>query len=1403
MSDKETQILRQTVDKASAMYNGYENFYQACMKKGIRVPTRQQVMNALHPLNISGVGSIGSGFNIFEPGMPMPSYVPPRGMNEQVERERQQQVRQFNQEIQEALQLVNTVRDVGMVPQQRLNEQALRLINQFIIDNFGTYENFYKVATRAGYTDIPRQTPTEITNDLDQAINYYTRNMNQIPPIIQARPIDPRFRYHGFEEWSSRGRQEVEERNQSRAQREQEARERIASDVRRESLIREIEMQPLEQIEEKYPNPPIAEMEEKYPIDVGNEQKQIEVRTEPNEFMRSFLREANRQNVIIRLITALLAPPENQSISKKRQVIARVPVRRVADSNWDAIKPILKKLERQGRRLSVITPILNIMEDMGFPPVGISESMVDYYNRVIGNMTTPNIQEFVNRVLDSLRITLPEVGRRFINFEQGALSGESVEVMPTFDLQNNALRHPIITELERLGLSQSQAMEIYDKLSKRLLDERINSFGGGEKSYEQAQEQSRANFTRDLDSILRDIDERTRIKINRKKLFDIFSKMREGLNTPINLQNIPDIARRVINTPLPQILERRIIPNQQPINDDPNLDQTYEALNEMFGSQRYNIVNLPQIIIFQEPPPRGLEPIPEGDDEPDDPPEPVYNIGIGAVNNRRFIRGLNPRTLGLILSILVALGVALKTVYMIIEAIKEEHTDDVDVGNGTFPNRNDTKSNQDDKPTEPTPSFPNTPNRPDWLAPRDTIDYKTGTVIAGAPRNREDIKNILKEFNPSNINKIKPMSSLAPITAQILPNNGGSVMPKQATPIEYQKYSGGSLKPMGTYKGDDVFINTIRPVENKPLDDRNNMWNNPKPNDTKDTWDTGTYPTGSIPITDITLKPSNAIDDMSAGIRDIDKFDYDKIAELQLYIYETQQKVKSGKYSKEENDYMNSEISKATSMIKTIVPNQGIYNKARDTMYDQDLIERTKNYYDNSIQFEQNFNEAMKQYEVELARLKMMFKDPMLTRNDVSMQKNYVDELKASVEQNKNEYDNNIKLIAYGGDLKSNLSIPNEYFPKTVDDAVKFNQIQQLERGLMKDFAVNPDGSYKPKTAVPDAAKPAISAYDQYQKIVRNMPYSNKYYDARLSELQKQYQKNSIVLPDIKTISIAPLTELITDDSDAIVEFNKDVDIRNDEGSATLRATVKNPAEVDLFIEDNKTARIQQARWESFSRVPPGHGLGSMKFNTLRQHNARADAKRFSHSLQDAPRYNPTIASQTGKPMPSMRELEELQALRNHKFSVADQPRFIPELQNDFGIVNWEEDGYRANHLMSNHFTHDCMSSNNWSEDNNAKSIYHPELALYNSLYRKDVIRPVEIKETRHQGYYMGLPDNIRPSQQSNVLISNDKTDINYTPLMRNDCFNSMGKTQLDNIDRLRQPIKGLIKPSKVFSEFA
>jgi hypothetical protein len=66
----------------------------------------------------------------------------------------------------------------------------------------------------------------------------------------------------------------------------------------------------------------------------------------------------------------------------------------------------------------------------------------------------------------------------------------------------------------------------------------------------------------------------------------------------------------------------------------------------------------------------------------------------------------------------------------------------------------------------------------------------------------------------------------------------------------------------------------------------------------------------------------------------------------------------------------------------------------------------------------------------------------------------------------------------------------------------------------------------------------------------------------------------------------------------------------------------------------------------------------------------------------------------------------------------------------------------------------------------------------------------------------MGQPSTMRPSQQSNILIANDKTGINYTPLMRNDMF-GMDMTQKSNIDTFKQPIRGLINRQKKMFKFS
>jgi hypothetical protein len=421
----------------------------------------------------------------------------------------------------------------------------------------------------------------------------------------------------------------------------------------------------------------------------------------------------------------------------------------------------------------------------------------------------------------------------------------------------------------------------------------------------------------------------------------------------------------------------------------------------------------------------------------------------------------------------------------------------------------------------------------------------------------------------------------------------------------------------------------------------------------------------------------------------------------------------------------------------------------------------------------------------------------MLSRAEVNAQKIRVDELKSTLSKTKNEYDDTLKIIAYGNQNRSNLNIPGDYTPTNVSQATIYNQIQQMESAL--------------KTSNP-------AAFTAYSNKVRNMELSrpdskyNNYFENRLASIQDIYKTNNMISPEIQTIDIRPLSELISDDADTIVQFNQDIDIRLDEGSGTLRASVKDPAEVKLFLADDATARKQQVMFESFSRIAPGHGLGTMNFNTLRQHNEKSNRLQFAHTLQDAPRYNPNLNTATMM-YPTESEiakqdsdvkLQEFYAYQDRVRNGPTQAPFIPVYQSDFGLVEWEDDSTYGNKLMGvnrnkTSFTPERITSNIWSDYDNPSSIYHPELALRNSLYRPDIFRPVEIKETKQQGFYRGMPATMKPSQQTNILIANDKTGINYTPLMRNDHF-GMDMTQKSNIDTYRQPIQGLInRKTRVF----
>ena len=237
------------------------------------------------------------------------------------------------------------------------------------------------------------------------------------------------------------------------------------------------------------------------------------------------------------------------------------------------------------------------------------------------------------------------------------------------------------------------------------------------------------------------------------------------------------------------------------------------------------------------------------------------------------------------------------------------------------------------------------------------------------------------------------------------------------------------------------------------------------------------------------------------------------------------------------------------------------------------------------------------------------------------------------------------------------------------------------------------------------------------------------------------------------------------DDEDATVDYsvNNDIDTSMLEGVGTERATVVDPAEVSLFLNTNAEARRQQQIFNQFSRVLPGNSLGSMKENTLRQHNAMSDAKQFSHTLANAPRYSPSLGREYNSPtiVPS------LQAVENKNRGNSAQPYRINVMQSTFGKVDWEAEGFAGNNLMSGHFTAERVNSSNYRAYDNPYSIYHPELAL--SRYKS---KSTEIPELRNDGFSYGL-HNDKPSMQGNILYGAKQNGYDFTKLIRDDKYGS------------------------------
>ena len=210
------------------------------------------------------------------------------------------------------------------------------------------------------------------------------------------------------------------------------------------------------------------------------------------------------------------------------------------------------------------------------------------------------------------------------------------------------------------------------------------------------------------------------------------------------------------------------------------------------------------------------------------------------------------------------------------------------------------------------------------------------------------------------------------------------------------------------------------------------------------------------------------------------------------------------------------------------------------------------------------------------------------------------------------------------------------------------------------------------------------------------------------------------------------------DDENAMVKFDEDHE-------NSFLPEIINPAEATLFLSTNKEAREEKKRWENYSFVRPGFGLGNINQNSLAMYNYQQEKKDFTNCYK---------SEKPGK-APSIRTIEKNSNPEN-------QPFWIPAIMNEYGEVQFEDSFY--NNKMSMAFTNPVPIDNKRRTWENSNSIYHPENSL--ATYKA---KPVRIPELRNFAGYRGL--NVAPSTQGGYSNNRKVYDdlYKYSPQLSTD----------------------------------
>ena len=240
------------------------------------------------------------------------------------------------------------------------------------------------------------------------------------------------------------------------------------------------------------------------------------------------------------------------------------------------------------------------------------------------------------------------------------------------------------------------------------------------------------------------------------------------------------------------------------------------------------------------------------------------------------------------------------------------------------------------------------------------------------------------------------------------------------------------------------------------------------------------------------------------------------------------------------------------------------------------------------------------------------------------------------------------------------------------------------------------------------------------------------------------------------------------DDPDTEITPPQPIPIEPTDTSEGVRiAQYVDPAEVNLFVSNNAEARAEQRRWEEFSKVLPGFGLGGPRVNPLAAVNAEYYKKQFQ---------NPNQTRKTAQPS----------IWKKPRGTIYNQPQMINVLDGyEYGKIQFEEDDWHTNRFMSKKLYNpfrQSVSNYNW---NNANMNWHPEHKLAGYEFE-----PTRIPEVRTQPGFEGIPWAYRPSAQNNELIGPYKTGVRDVATRRNDNFSDKPKKVNSNIANYRQNLR-------------